>query len=180
MRFSNKREKKYLKKKILLSKESDKVASIFEKNQASKEELIKQFKFEEDKIESIVKESSASYSSANDMQFFSDDFAKVKAKKEQLGNKISKYDEEITKMKEKYETLLSQQKQNKNREQKYDNDAYIESLIKKKEEILDQDKSLVNMFEEYEKKIDKLTNTKNKLRKKIEDLEWEECFQENL
>ena len=98
-------------KKILLSKESDKVASIFEKNQASKEELIKQFKFEEDKIESIVKESSASYSSAKDMQFFSDDFSKVKAKKEQLVNKITKYNEEITKMKEKQVVLLQSQAQ---------------------------------------------------------------------
>ena len=45
---------------------------------------------------------------------------------------------------------------------------------------MEQDQNLVNKFEEYEKQIDKLTNTKIKLRKEIEDLEWEECFQENL
>ena len=162
-----------------MSKESDKVASIFEKNQISKKELIKQFKCEEDKIDSIVKESSESFSSVSDMQFFSDDFAKVKTKKEQLENKIAKYNEKIKNMKEKYETLLSQQKENEQK-QNIDNDAYIESLIKKKEQILDQDKRLVNKFEEYEKQIDKLTSTKNKLRKEIEDLEWEECFLENL
>ena len=170
-----------IEKKISLSKESDEVARSFEQNQTSKEALVKQFKCEDDKIESIVKESRESFNSgSSDFGSFSDNFAQIKEKKQNIANKDIEYNEEISQMRETYENLLSQLKQNEINRQRTDNDEYIESLIKKKEKIMEQDQNLVDKFEEYERQIDKLTNTKNKLRKEIEDLEWEECFQENL
>ena len=169
-----------IEKKISLSKESDEVARSFEQNQTSKEALVRQFKCEDDKIESIVKESRESFNSgSSDFGSFSDNFAQIKEKKQNIANKDIEYNEEISQMRETYENLLSQLKQNEINRQRTDNDEYIESLIKKKEKIMEQDQNLVDKFEEYEKQIDKLTNTKNKLKKEIEDLEWEECFQEN-
>ena len=170
-----------IEKKISLSKESDEVTRIFEQNQTSKEALVRQFKCEDDKIESIVKESREPLNSgSNDFRSFSDNFAHIKEKKQNIADKNIEYNEEISQMRETYENLLSQLKQNEINGHRTDNDEYIESLIKKKERIMEQDQRLVDKFEEYEKQIDKLTNTKNKLRKEIEDLEWEECFQENL
>ena len=170
-----------IEKKISLSKESDEVARSFEQNQTSKEALVRQFKCEDDKIESIMKESKESFNSgSSDFQSFSDNFAQIKEKKQKLANKDIEYNEEISQVRETYETLLSQLKQNEISGHRTDNDEFMESLIEKKEKIMEQDQNLVNKFEEYEKQIDKLTNTKIKLRKEIEDLEWEECFQENL
>lgn len=175
------KRKEIFEKKISLSKESDEIARNFEKNQISKEKLVKQFKYEEDKIDIIVKESRESFNlSSSDMQIFSDNFVQFKDKKQELETKDIKYTEEISRIKEKYEMLLSQQKQNEIKRQMIDNDEHIQSLTKKREKIKEQDQNLVNKFEEYEKRIDKLTNTKNRLKKEIEDLEWEECFQENL
>ena len=54
------------------------------------------------------------------------------------------------------------------------------SLIRKKEMLLEEDKELAYKFEEYEKVIDELNSTRDKLKKEIEDLEWETCFQESL
>ena len=168
-------------KKLSLSKESDEVARNFEKNQTNKEKLVKQFKCEEDKIDFIVQESRESFNlSSSDMQMFSDNFVQFKDKKQELKTKDIKYTEEMSRIKEKYEMLLSRQKQNEIKKQTIDNDEHIQSLTKKSEQIKEQDQNLVNKFEEYEKRIDELTNTKNRLKKEIEDLEWEECFQENL
>ena len=118
--------------------------------------------------------------SSSDMQMFSDNFVQFKDKKQELKTKDIKYTEEMSRIKEKYEMLLSRQKQNEIKKQTIDNDEHIQSLTKKSEQIKEQDQNLVNKFEEYEKRIDELTNTKNRLKKEIEDLEWEECFQENL
>ena len=168
-------------KKLSLSKESDEVARNFEKNQTNKEKLVKQFKCEEDKIDFIVQESRESFNlSSSDMQMFSDNFVQFKDKKQELKTKDIKYTEDMSRIKEKYEMLLSRQKQNEIKKQTIDNDEHIQSLTKKSEQIKEQDQNLVNKFEEYEKRIDELTNTKNRLKKEIEDLEWEECFQENL
>lgn len=168
-------------KKLSLSKESDEVARNFEKNQTVKEKLVKQFKYEEDKIDFIVEESRESFNlSSSDMQLFSDNFVQFKDKKQELKTKDNKYTEEMSQIKEKYEMLLSRQKQNEIKRKTIDNDEHIQSLTKKSEKIKEQDQNLANKFEEYEKQIDKLTNTKNRLKKDIEDVEWEECFQENL
>ena len=91
----------------------------------------------------------------------------------------NKYNEEIMQIKENYENLLNLCQGNNLEPENKDN-VDIESLIRKKEMLLEEDKKLAYKFEEYEKVIDELNSTRVKLKKEIEDLEWETCFQENL
>ena len=176
------RNNEIFEKKISLSQESDAISKDFERNQSSKESLIKQFKNEEEKIERIMKESneySSSNSTDSDIKQFLEDFAEVKARREMLSIQENKYNEEIMQIKENYENLLNLCQGNNLEPENKDN-VDIESLIRKKEMLLEEDKELACKFEEYEKVIDELNSTRDKLKKEIEDLEWETCFQENL
>ena len=170
------RNNEIFEKKISLSQESDAISKDFERNQSSKESLIKQFKNEEENIERIMKESneySSSDSTDSDIKQFLEDFAEVKTRREMLSIQENKYNEEIMQIKEKL-------CQGNNLEPENKDNVDIESLIKKKEILLEEDKELAYKFEEYEKVIDELNSTRDKLKKEIEDLEWETCFQESL
>ena len=170
-----------------LESESESLKTKFALNQDRKENIIKLYKKEDRKVESILEEINSQHENSEDTTDNKSniknavmEFEGIKLQKEKLMSQDENISLKLQRINSEYEHLAKEkQNQHKEIESKKAVEVKIMNLITRKEEILKQDEEIALKFEKFEKEIDCLQKSKQNLKKQIEDINWEACLQGN-
>ena len=183
----NQKKREVAEKNQQLERDSEKLKEKFSINQFKKERIISDFRKNEETLNDTTNRVEKFYddeeiAKKKALEELVKDFGQIKDDKIVIMNEDTEISEKIDLMNSKCEEIRNKKIEDKriiNSSKKLDAEDRIQVLIELRAANLEQDQTIADEFEKYEKMIDQLQQNKSNLTQQIEDLDWQLCLDGN-
>ena len=183
----NQKKREVAQKNQQLESDSEKLKEKFSSNQSKKERIISDFRKNEETLSDTTNRVEKFYddeeiAKKKAFEELVKDFGQIKEYKIVIMNGDAEISKKIDLMNSKCEEIRNKKIEDrriKNRSKKQNAEDRIQVLIELRAANLEQDQTIADEFEKYEKMIDELQQEKSNLTQHMEDIDWQLCLDGN-